>query len=153
MKKKFSVIDRIIILLVVGVIAFGVFKLIEPVINVKKFKEPVQFTVLLSGIDEESADLIAEGDEIYLNFGDNATAEITSVSKQPYLEKMFVAPLGKYVAEPAKDKVDVLVGIKSKAFFEENEIQIDNISVRVGEGTFVRGKGYSFHGYIVEVQE
>ncbi len=152
-KAKFSVIDILIVLFLIVVIIFGFKKFKDGGIIMEKPQEKVSFSVLINRVEKGSGDVIKEGDEVCISLKEKEYATVTKVTESPYYENCFVPNLGEYVSKQVDGKSDLLVELECMAEITENEILDGKAPIRVGEEAHVRGKGYSFKGYIVFVDE
>lgn len=151
-KAKFSVIDVIIVLFLVLVIVFGFLK-VKSSIETGSTAQKVHFSVLATNIDEGMKDIIAVGDEVSISLKEKAYARVVDVSEAEHYEDKFSDKLAKYSSQVIEGKSDVMVKLECMANVSDTEISNGNVPIRVGEESFIHGKGYSLHGYIVEVED
>lgn len=153
MKKiKFSVIDIIIVVFLAMVIVVGFMKIKNTIISDEK-AEKIHFSVLATNVDAGTKDIITVGDEVSISLKEKAYAKVVGVTETEHFEDKFSANLGKYVSQAIAGKADVLLSLECMANVSDTEILNGNVSIRVGEESYIHGKGYSLHGYIVTVDE
>ena len=151
-KTKFTAIDLLIVAFLVIVIAFGFFK-IKNNISSGASKQKVRFCVLATNVDEGMGDVISVGDEVSISLKEKAYATVTNVTETGHSQDEFSTNLGKYVSQNIIGKSDVLVDLECMANVSDTEILNGNVPIRVGEESYIHGKGYSLHGYIVIAEE
>lgn len=151
-KTKFTVIDLLIVIFLVLVIVFGFMKMKSLIKNGGQLQR-VHFCVLATDVDEGMQDIISVGDEVSISLKEKAYATVTNVTETEHLEDEFSAILGKYSSQSVIGKSDVLVELECTANVSDTEILNNNVPIRVGEESYIHGKGYSLHGFIVIVEE
>lgn len=151
-KSKFTIIDALIILIILAVVAVGVLKLAPGIMSGGK-KEKVKFTVMVNKADEGISKVVGIGDEVSISFSEKAYAVVTGVSEKEHIESEFNQNTGKYVSQPVEGKCDVIINLECNASISDTEIANGEVPVRVGSEMPVRGKGYTFKGYVVEVED
>ncbi|MCR4718506.1 MAG: DUF4330 domain-containing protein [Firmicutes bacterium] len=151
-KTKFTAIDLLIVIFLVLVIAFGFLKM-KSIISDGGQTQKVRFCVLATNVDEGMQDIISVGDEVSISLKEKAYATVTNVTETQHFEDSFSANLGRYVSQSVIGKSDVLVELECMANVSDNEILNGNVPIRVGEESYIHGKGYSLHGYIVIAEE
>jgi hypothetical protein len=151
-KTKFTAIDVLIAVFLVLVIAFGFFKM-KSIINSDAKTQKIQFCVMATNVDEGMKEIISVGDEVSISLKEKAYAKVTNVKETEHFEDKFSANLGKYVSQSVNGKSDILVELECMANVSDTEILNNNVPIRVGEESYIHGKGYSLHGYIVKVEE
>ena len=152
-KAKFSVIDILIVLFLIVVIVFGFKKVKNSGLVIEKPHQKVSFSIMATRVDEGSGNCIKIGDNVCISLKEKEYATVTNVKETPYHETAFSQTLGKYASKPVDGKSDLLVELECMAEITENEILDGKAPIRVGESASIRGKGYSFQGYIVIVDE
>ncbi|MCC8169000.1 MAG: DUF4330 domain-containing protein [Oscillospiraceae bacterium] len=151
-KVKFTVIDVLIILIVIAVIAVGAVKLAPSLFNGAD-KEKVEFTVLITGKDEEFADAMKVGDRATLSLTEKDGGEIVNVETQVAEMMVFDSIDGSYKIQQIDNKVDIYVTIEADVKVTDLSVKTGDTDIRVGEDIPVRGKGYATSGYIIAVNE
>ncbi len=149
-KTKFTVIDALIILVVI----------LAAIVVVMKFRPSddgetgkVEFSVLASCVDEGSGKIIEVGDEVLISYAETTYATVTAVEEDEYIESEFNKKLGKFVSNPVVGKSDLKITVECSADISDTAIKNGKTPIRVGNSMPVRGKGYAFNGYVVEIEE
>ena len=154
MKKiKFSAIDIFIVLFIILALVFGFIKLKDKGLVLDKPQKKVSFSIMASGVDEGSGSGINIGDRVCISLKEKEYANVTKVTEIPHKAAEFIPDLGKFVSEPVSGKSDLIVEFECMADVTENAILDGKAPIRVGENAAIHGKGYSFQGYIVTVEE
>ena len=148
--KKFSVIDIIIFLLVV--IAIGFFKVKNTIMS-RNNEQTVHFSVLATEVNKGAGEIISEGDKVSISLKEKAYATVIGVTETEHFEDKFNQNLKRYVSQPIDGKSDIIVELECNANVSDTEILNGNVPIRVGEESYIHGKGYSLHGYIVTVDD
>ena len=152
-KTKFSIIDVLIVLFLIVVLGFGFKKVRNNGIVVDKPLKRVSVSILASRGEEGSGKVINIGDNVCISLKEKEYATITNVTEIPYKEIAYVQNLGKYASTPVDGKSDLIVELECMADVSETEILDGKAPIRVGESATIHGKGYSFQGYFVNVEE
>lgn len=150
--KKFSVIDILIIILLLLIIAFGFLK-VKNIITDGNSEQKVHFSVLATKVSEGTGDIISVGDKVSISLKEKAYAVVTGVTETEHFEDKFSPKLKKYVSQPVDGECDIILELECNAKVSDTEISNGNVPIRVGEESYIHGKGYSLHGYIVTVDD
>ena len=151
-KTKFTAIDVLIVAFLVLVIAFGFLKM-KSMINSDIKTQKIRFSVMATNVDAGMEKIISVGDEVSISLKEKAYAKVTNVTETEHYEDKFSANLGRYASQAVIGKSDILVELECVANVSDTEILNNNVPIRVGEESYIHGKGYSLHGYIVIVEE
>ena len=151
-KTKFTAIDILIVIFLVLVIVFGFLK-VKGNFESGASAQKICFSVLATNVDAGMKDVISVGDEVSVSLKEKAYATVTNVTETEHFEDKFSTNLGKYISQPIEGKSDVLLELECIANVSDTEISNSNVPVRVGEESYIHGKGYSLRGYIVIVDE
>lgn len=152
MKKKFTVIDIIIVVFLLAVIAFGFIKFGHGLswgANTQKIK----FTVLARKVDAGVGDIVNAGDEVTISLKEKAYATVLGVSETEHTEVEFNPNQQKYISQVVEGKADIFIDLECDANVSDTEILDNDAPIRVGNEAYVRGKGYAFEGYIVKIDD
>ena len=150
--KKFSVIDVLIIIFLLLVVVFGFLK-IKNMVSEGVSEQSVRFSVLATEVNKGTGDIITVGDKVSISLKEKAFATVVSVSETEHFEDKFNQNLKKYVSQAIDGKSDIVLELECNANISDTEILNGNVPIRVGEESYIHGKGYSLHGYIVTVDD
>lgn len=151
MKKKWTLVDTLIVLLVIvaGVAIFKVFGTQKASGDAKT----IEVVVLLAKEDTEVANAISQGDEITISLTEKDTGILKSVKTEEAKTMVYNSIDGEYIIEPIEGKVDIYATVELEV--SENELAYTSGStvVKVGEKMPFRGKGYALEGFVIEINE
>ena len=150
--KKFSIIDILIILFLLLVIGFGFFK-VKNMVTSGSSEQKVHFSVLATKVNSGMSEVISVGDTVSISLKEKAYAVVTGVTETEHYEDKFNQNLKKYVSQPVEGKSDLLLDLECDANVSNTAISCGNVPIRVGEESFIHGKGYGLQGYIVIVDD
>ncbi|MBR4173686.1 MAG: DUF4330 family protein [Clostridia bacterium] len=150
--KKFSIIDVLIILFLVIIIVFGFLKVKNMIVSGQS-EQKVHFTMLAADVDKGTGDIIKEGDVVSISLKEKAYATVIGVTETEHYEDKFNQNLKRYVSQPVDGVSDILLELECDAKVSDTEITNGNVPLRVGEESYIHGKGYSLRGYIVIVND
>ena len=150
MKKKWTFVDTLIIILVIvaGVGLFKVFGTEKATGDTKT----VEAVVLMARADKEAVDAITKGDVITISLTEKDTAELKDVDVKDAETMVFNAIDGKYVIEPVEGKVDIYATIELDVTENDYSFTSGSTIIKVGEKLPFRGKGYALEGYIISIK-
>lgn len=151
MKKKWTFVDTLIVILVVAA-GVGLFK----VFGTQKAKgdtKTIEAVVLLAREDKEVADAISKGDEITISLTEKDTAVLKDIRVEDAETMVFNAIDGKYAIEPVDGKIDIYATIELDVTENDYAFTSGSTVVKVGEKLPFRGKGYALEGYIIQITE
>ena len=150
--KKFSIIDVLIILFLVIIIVFGFLKVKNMIVSGQS-EQKVHFTMLAADVDKGTGDIIKEGDVVSISLKEKAYATVIGVTETEHYEDKFNQNLKRYVSQPVDGVSDILLELECDAKVSDTEITNGDVPLRVGEESYIHGKGYSLRGYIVIVND
>ena len=150
--KKFSALDIVIIAVLLLVILFGFLKIKNKIVA-GATEQTVRFSVLSTEADTGTGDIISVGDRVSISLKEKAYATVVGVEETEHFEYEFSPNLKKYVSQSIEGKADIILELECTANISDTEILNGNVPIRVGEESYIHGKGYSLHGYIVTVDE
>lgn len=150
--KKFSVIDVLIVILLLLVIVFGFLK-VKNMVSEGSSEQSVHFSVLATEVNAGTGTIISAGDRVSISLKEKAYATVIAVSETEHFEDKFNPNLKKYVSQAIDGKSDIILELECNARISDTEILNGSVPIRVGEESYIHGKGYSLHGYIVAVDD
>ena len=150
--KKFSIIDILIIIFLILVIGFGFLK-VKHMVTKGSSEQKVHFSVLATKVNSGMSEVISVGDTVSISLKEKAYATVLGVRETEHYEDKFNQKLKKYVSQPVEGQSDIILDLECDAYVSDTEISCGNVPIRVGEESFIHGKGYGLHGYIVIVND
>ena len=151
MKKKWTFVDTLIVILVVvaGVALVKVFGTPKSAGDTKT----VDAVVLLAKEDREVADAINKGDAITVSLTEKDTGTLKDIEVKDAETLVYNSIDGKYVIEPVEGKVDIYATIELDVKENDYAFTSGSTVLKVGEKLPFRGKGYALEGYIISITE
>ncbi|MBQ7976290.1 MAG: DUF4330 domain-containing protein [Clostridia bacterium] len=150
MKKKITFIDILIVLAVVLVAAFLLFKVSG---TSGSHKKTVTYTVMVTNILPEVADGMVPDDRVLLDSKDNAYGRVTNVSVMPSEDSHINLQTEKYVTNKIEDRKDVILTVEAEATVNDWGYQIGQQHIRIGEAQNISATSYVASGYIIGVDD
>ena len=150
MKKKWTIVDTLIIILVIvlGAALVKVFGTPKAMGETKT----IEAVVLLAKEDKEVADAIAKGDTITISLTEKDTGILKDIEVKDAETMVYNSIEGKYVIEPVEGKVDICATIELEVTENDYSFTAGSTVVKVGEKLPFRGKGYALEGYIITIK-
>ena len=150
-KKKWTVIDTLI---VIAVIAAGVFavKMFGTAVTGGENKT-IQATVLLSKQEETVAEAISVGDKITVSLTEKDAGILKDIEIKEAVTMVYNSIEGVYVNEPIEGMVDIYATVELDVTETDFAYTTGSTFVKVGEKMPFRGKGYALEGFIIGVNE
>ena len=160
-KTKFSAIDILIVIFLAVIIVFGFIKVgnfdLKDIdfLNLTENKKTatVRFSVLSTYVDDGTGDMVSVGDKLTLNYFEKTTAVVKRVSETRHVENIFNPYQGKYIEQEIDDKSDLMIELECTVDDVDTAFLNDEVTIRVGEGVYLHGKGFTIFGWIVTVDE
>lgn len=151
MKKKWTFVDTLIVILVVvaGVALVKVFGTPKSAGDTKT----VDAVVLLAKEDREVADAISKGDAITISLTEKDTGTLKDIEVKDAETLVYNSIDGKYVIEPVEGKVDIYATVELDVKENDYAFTSGSTVLKVGEKLPFRGKGYALEGYIISITE
>lgn len=163
MKKfKFNLFD-ILIVLVAVVLVFGAVKYVKGTGRVGSGNtggSEVQFTVLITEVDEYFTTIISEGDFVrFGNYeaGEENSGEVVAVQPKQCTRHVRNTVDGGYVESPVEGMYDIAVTVRGTGILAGDVVKIGTTKIRTGEVFFGKSLGteskkpYKIEGYIIDV--
>lgn len=151
MKKKWTFVDTLIVILVVvaGVALVKVFGTPKSAGDTKT----VDAVVLLAKEDKEVADAISKGDIITISLTEKDTGTLKDIEVKDAETLVYNSIDGKYVIEPVEGKVDIYATVELDVKENDYAFTSGSTVLKVGEKLPFRGKGYALEGYVIKITE
>lgn len=150
----FNIVDMILILLVILVGIVGA-KMFLGGNDVQETSEPAKtysYVVMGQKVMKETAELPVVGAEVYNSSTSEYLGVVTDVKSEPHTEAVFNEATGQYEKAPIAEYCNLYVTIAGQGTETEKDIIVEGTTVKVGMNLNVKGKGYAYQGYVVEVR-
>ena len=151
MKKKWTFVDTLIIILVI--IAGAALVKVFGTSKASGDTKTVEAVVLLAKEDKEVADAISKGDAITISLTEKDTGILKDIEVKDAETLVYNSIEGKYVIEPVDGKVDIYATIELDVTENDYAFTSGSTVLKVGEKLPFRGKGYALEGYVIEITE
>lgn len=151
MKKKWTVIDTLIIIavLIVGAVLFKVF---GGSIDTGE-TTTIEAVVLLSEEEPAVAEAITVGDKITVSLTEKDSGVLKTVDVRPAQRMVFNSIDGIYENTVIDGSVDIFATVELEVTENDLAYSTGSTFVKVGERMPFRGKGYALEGYVIEINE
>lgn len=151
MKKKWTVIDTLIIIAVV-VVGVALFKVFGGNVDTGD-KTTVEAVVLLSEEENQVADAISEGDKITVSLTEKDSGVLKKKEIKEAEKMVYDSINGEYTTTVVEDRVDIYATVELEVTESDLAYSTGSTVVKVGEKIPFRGKGYALEGYVIEINE
>lgn len=156
-RKLFGVLnalDILIILVLICAAAFGVYWT-KGRQTAQTSAETKTYTYVVEGkaVLEETVDFPVVGQNVYNSSTSEYLGTVAEVWSEPNTETNFNRVTNTYEKVPVPGYCDIYVAITGNGTETEQDITVEGTVVKVGRELNVKGKGYAFKGYIVEVRD
>lgn len=153
MKKKWTFVDTLIVILVVvaGFALVKVFGVSKATGDMKK----IEAVVLLAKEDPEVADAIAKakGEAVTISLTEKDAGTLKEVKSEDAKAMTYNSIDGKYVIESVEGKKDIYATVTLEVAENDYAFTCGSTVIKVGESIPFRGKGYALEGYVVSISE
>lgn len=151
MKKKISLIDILIILVIALCLVFVV-KYFST--NSKKaYNVPeVSYVVELKSLDEKNLDVFKVGDKIIDGVKGGYLGNVTKVEIKDNVETREDTENGRFIQSSFENRKDVYITISGvPTTYTDDEILFATQEIKIGKQLHMKSKNYVGHGYIISV--
>lgn len=152
MKKKWTIIDTIIVLIIAAAAVVGGMKLM-PSLGSSVEKNTVEFTVLIQNKDQTLADAIKPGAKATLSLTEKDGGVVKDVRSEVSKQMTFNSIDGIYENVEAEGKVDIYVTIEAECNITDKYIKTGDTAIKVGAEIPVRGQGFATNGFVIEIND
>ena len=152
MKKKLTIIDVLIILVLIIAVIVGCVYAIPKIIN-RAQSTTATFTVLIAAQEPGVADAMHVGDSVSLSYTDKDGGRLVDIQTQPAETMTFDSIAGEYKTETIEGKEDIFVTVEADVNASDTYIKTGETFIRVGSQMPIRGKGYVASGFVISLDE
>lgn len=155
-KAKFNFIDAIIILLILAVIAAGLYMFLGGGLFTTSAggdgeTSKIQYSVEIKQKTRDYCDNINVGDAVQIGDKEKASAVIEDIDIVPTKMLFEDKKSGVVHYSEIPEMYDIILTLSSDGRHTDSAIYADNVLVRIGERVTVRGKGYSGNGFVMSL--
>lgn len=151
MKKKWTVIDTLIVIAVI-IAGVAIYKVFGGNVGTGEYTT-VEAVVLLAEEEPEVADAIAEGDTIVVSLTEKDSGVLKKKEVKDAEKMVYDSTKGEYLVTPYEGKVDIFATVELEVTETDLSYSTGSTLVKVGEWMPFRGKGYALGGYVIEINE
>jgi len=153
MFKKFSLIDVLIVLILVGAIGFVGVKFVSSGARKGEHKT-IAYAVMVNGQKKGQLDKIKAGDVVCIAGNqDEDKAVVTSVTRDVAEVTTYNSEEGEYYLVKNEDKEDIVIELETEALVDDIGMRTGETAIKVGMNAYVRGTGYLAEGFIISVDD
>lgn len=150
-KRKFNVVDIIIIVIIICAIGVAGKILKNNSAGNEALNETVCFEFLATEVRYEGADKVSVGDKVYNSTSSTYLGLVKESYVSPYFEAVFDPSKGEYVDVELENKCNVDIIVECNGYETDTGVFFEGQELKAGQEFFLKGKGYAFEGYIVDV--
>lgn len=154
-KVRFNGMDAFIIVVLVLVIAAGVYLLSggsgEAAVTSSKNVE-VTAAVELTSQNKEFTETVAVGDVVYVGEKEKAKAVVSKVEVETAKSTGYDILEGQVLRSEIPDVYDVKVSFSGSGVETEGAIELDGSAIRVGQSVVLSSKNWAGEGYVVGLE-
>ena len=143
------------LLVLLAAVAFGVYWVAGGKNNGGAAAETKTYTYVVEGrqVLNETANFPVEGGKVFDSTSSAYLGTVKSCWTEPFREVNFNRTTNKYEMLPVPGYCNIYVEIEGSGTETDQDITVEGNVVKVGKEQNVKGKGYAFKGYIVEVRD
>ena len=150
-KKKWTIIDTVIVLAVAGACAFACNMFSTK--TTAGEKTTIEAVVLISNREPSMAEAINEGEPVIISLTEKDTAKILDLKVEKAQTMNYNSEIGEYVNNVIDDRVDIYATVEMEVSETDYAFFAGDTSIKVGTLLPFRGKGYAMDGYVIEMTE
>lgn len=154
MKKRFNIVDALLILLIVAAIAVCFLFLRSRGSIGPAEGTDVHFTVELRRVSREMIDRVEAagiGSNVYRSTDGEYLGTLEDFRYETHVETEFASALGEYAQYEVSDRYLLYLDVVGQGTQSATDISVNGSVIKIGQEIFVKGKGYAAGGYVVGV--
>jgi hypothetical protein len=147
---KFNLVDLVIVVVVISLLAAGVYKLFFANQELQAQEQQVEYRVLLENVRKPTVDAFADGQKVREYQTNIDLGTVTGKESGPYTQPVPTLD-GKVVNAPVPEKYNLTVTISSPAVISDNNVTINGKEIKTGDKITVKTNTASSTGTVMEV--
>lgn len=150
-KKKWTVIDTVIVLVVAVACAFA-----YNMFSTKSGggeKNTIEAVVLMSNSEPALAEAITVGEPVTISLTEKDSGILKDLRTEPAQTMSYNAVDGEYINTSIEGRVDIYATVEMKVSETDYAFIAGSTKIKVGTKLPFRGKGYATEGYIIDITE
>lgn len=150
-KKKWTVIDTVIVLVVAAACAFA-YNMFSTKTGGGE-KTTIKAVVLMSNSEPALAEAITVGDSVTISLTEKDSAILKDLRTEPAQTMSYNAEDGEYINTLIEERVDIYATVEMEVSETDYAFIAGSTKIKVGTKLPFRGKGYATEGYIIDITE
>ena len=151
-KKRINIIDLIALIVLVLVIAFGIYKVTDIKSIVKSpVKAKIVYTVEVANADAEILDYVKQGDLVFEDDSLKSLGTVLDVTQRPYRVATEDKVSKKILMEEIPGKIAADIKIEADADKTNGNLSVDSINILVGKTIDLNAGNCFVKGVIIDV--
>lgn len=151
-KKRINIIDLIALIVLVLVIAFGIYKVTDIKSIVKSpVKAKIVYTVEVANADAEILDYVKQGDLVFEDDSLKSLGTVLDVTHRPYRVQTEDKVNKKILMEEIPGKIAADIKIEADADKTNGNLSVDSINILVGKTIDLNAGNCFVKGVIIDV--
>ncbi len=154
MKKRFNIVDALLILLIVAAVAVCLMFLRSRGSVGAAESTKVHFTVELRRVSREMIDRVEAagiGSSVYRSTDSGYLGTLENISYQTHVETEYASALGEYAQYEVSDRYLLYLDIVGDGTQSATDFSVNGEVIKIGQAMSVKGKGYASSGYVVGI--
>lgn len=154
MKKRFNVIDAILVILIVAAIAASLVFLRSRKPETTEVTTPIDFALECRAVSGELIACVENagvGSTLYSSVDSSYLGKIVDIWYEPYVEYQYSANVGDYVTYELENRYDLVLTICGDGVENEKSFTVAETLMKIGQRVNVKGKGYALSGNVVDL--
>ncbi len=150
-KKRFNLIDLLIIIVVIGAIFVAVKYFNGSAGNGNSEGDIITYKLNIQSEQQYLIDEIQIGDKVFDSVKNFEIGEVTDIVTTEAVDSVYDAEQNKYKTITLPERYDLLITVKSKGIEKEDGIFVNGIKLQIGKSMFIRGANFATQAIIWEV--
>lgn len=152
MKRRFNVVD-VILLLLAAAVGAGVFLLRDRATGTGTSREtaPMRCTVEFLKAPHGMAEAMRLGDDVYRSTDGAYMGKLVDFSAVPHRDNIYSPVTGRFEQYDCQETDDVYMTIEGECYSTGRDIVFGTVPVKIGAEITVKGRGYAKIGYIIGI--
>ena len=150
----FNIVDLLIIVIVIAVLLVGV-KIIrgnsQNSALVSEQNKEIKYVVNSQNQNIEAVKYVKVGDKVYNSVDSRYVGVVAAVDYTEQITPKFNPNTGVYEEYKIPNKYSINITIKGNGIESDENVIVEGSNIKIGSQLNVKGKGYVFVGYIVDI--
>ena len=147
---KFNLVDLVIVVVIISLLAAGVYKLFFVNQELAAQEQKVEYRVLLENVRKPTVDAFQDGQKVREYQTNIELGTVSGKESVPYTQPVPTLD-GKVVNAPVPEKYNLTVIINSPAVVSDNNVTINGKEIKTGDKITIKTNTASSTGVVMEV--